>query len=45
MEDWGEFGLPVLGAGCFDLALGFFALDPPFEDFAPWLMLDFLPVF
>jgi len=45
MEDWGAFGLPVLGAGCFDLALGFFALDPPVEDFAPWLMLDFLPVF
>jgi hypothetical protein len=45
MEDWGAFGLPVLGAGCFGLALGFFELDVPLEAFTPWLMLDFLPVF
>lgn len=45
MEDWGEFGLPVVGAGFFDLALDFFELDVPVEAFTPWLMLDFLPVF
>ena len=45
MEDFGAFGAPVLGAGGFDLTLGFFAFDPPVEALTPWLMLDFLPVF
>ena len=45
MKDLGAFGLPVLGAGGFDLTLGFLAFDPPVEALTPWLMLDFLPVF
>jgi hypothetical protein len=33
---------PVLGVGCVDLTLGFFALDEPVAAFAPGLP-DFLP--
>jgi hypothetical protein len=44
-EELGAFGLPVLEAGGFDVALGFLALGPPVEALTPWLMLDFLAVF
>jgi hypothetical protein len=37
--------LPVFGAGGFDWTLACFSLDAPVEAFAPWLVLDFLPVF